>query len=232
MKDYIDRHGADCAAAAAATKVHGVTDKEEIKRFQTICAFLADNPTLLSWRGNKKPDPTTQAGIVQLATKFFGARSKQDWPAEPTTVPDEAVSIVMQAVYGYSAEQTARIKTEHQHAMSAENIVGSLLERYIASVMEPHGWVWCAGDFVKAVDFIKYQEAEGGWQPVQVKNRDNTENSSSAAIRNGTEIDKWFRSFSKKDTTNWEKFPEPEFRDKLSEDGFRKFLRDYLKRKP
>lgn len=229
MKDYIAKHGAKCIGAAKAEKV---TNEQEILRFQTVCAFLADNPALLSWRGNTKPDPTAQAGINQLAAKFFGSRSKQDWPGAPTTVPDEAVSIVMQAVYGYSEEQTQRIKTEHQHAMSAENIVGSLLERYIASVMEPHGWVWCAGDFVKAVDFIKYQAAEGGWQSVQVKNRDNTENSSSAAIRNGTEIDKWFRSFSKKDTTNWEKFPEPEFRDKLSEDGFRKFLRDYLKRKP
>lgn len=228
MKDYLARHGDDCAAAAQA---HGVTDQEQVRRFQTVCAFLNDNPALLSWRGKRKPDTTTQAGISLLAAKFFGARSRQDWPAEPTTVPDEAVSIVLQAVYGYPEVATARIKTEHQHAMSAENIVGALLERYIASVMEPYRWVWCAGDFVKAVDFIKFQPAEGGWQAVQVKNRNNTENSSSAAIRNGTGIDKWFRSFSRRDATNWNTFPEPEFRDRLSEDGFRKFLRDYLKRK-
>lgn len=230
MQNYVTKHGAKCVAAAAATKVHGVTERAEITRFQTVCAFLVDNPELISWRGKAKPDPITQEGINQLASKFFLARAKKDWPGAPTTVPDEAVSIVMQSVYNYSKTDTDRIKTEHQHAMSAENIVGSLLERYIASVMEPHGWVWCAGDFVKAVDFIKYQAAEGGWQSVQVKNRDNTENSSSSAIRNGTEIEKWFRSFSKKDETNWAQFPETEFQGKLSEKGFREFLRNYLKR--
>lgn len=228
MQDYITRHGAKCVAAAKAC---GMTDAQEILRLQTVCAFLTDNPDLLSWRGSNKPDPATQAGIDRLARKFFDTRSKQDWPGEPTTVPDEAVSIVMRAVYGYSKADTGRIKTEHQHAMSAENIVGSLLERYIASQLEPHGWIWCAGDFVKAVDFIKYRAAEGGWQPVQVKNRDNTENSSSAAIRNGTAIEKWFRSFSKHDATNWDEFPEPELRGRLSENGFRTFLKSYLNRK-
>lgn len=227
MGDYVVRHGAECVEAA---KRCGVADGQEIIRFQTVCAFLADNPALLSWRGHNKPNPATGEGINQLAAKFFGVRSKKAWPGEPTTVPDQAVSIVMQAVYGYSGEQTERIKTEHQHAMSAENIVGALLERYIASVMEPHGWVWCAGDFVKAIDFIKYQAATGRWQSVQVKNRDNTENSSSAAVRNGTVIGKWFRSFSRKDATNWGEFPEPEFRNLLSEAGFRRFLVDYLKR--
>ena len=68
---------------------------------------------------------------------------------------------------------------------------------------------------------------------MQVKNRDNTENSSSSAIRNGTEIQKWFRTFSKpsrnrSSNTNWENFPEAEFRDQLSEEGFLQFIRDYL----
>ncbi|WP_084386295.1 SinI family restriction endonuclease [Castellaniella caeni] len=227
MRRYVALYGTECVAAA---KRCGVEDPQEVVRFQTVCAFLADNPTLLSWRGNNKPDATESVGIVQLAEKFFGVRSKRTWPGEPSTVPDEAVSIVMQAVYGYSEGQTGRIKTEHQHAMSAENIVGALLERYIASVIEPHGWVWCAGDFVKAVDFIKYQAAEGQWLALQIKNRDNTENSSSAAIRHGTEIKKWFRSFSKKDATNWSAFPEPRFRNELGEDGFRRFLMGYLTR--
>ena len=226
MDEYLKKHGEMCRAAA---KECGIDDESELLKFQTICAFLADNPGLLSWRGKgEKPKPTTRWGIGQLAKKYFGARAKKDWPAEPTTVPDEAVSIVIRAVYGYTAAEAERIKAEHQHAMSAENIVGSLLERYIASVMEAHGWVWCAGDFVKAVDFVKQKADNAGWQAVQVKNRNNTENSSSAAIRQGTDIEKWFRSFAKKQATNWDKFPEPEFRGKLSEAGFRNFLRDYL----
>lgn len=80
--------------------------------------------------------------------------------------------------------------------MAAENMVGYLLELYISTALEEHGWIWCAGDFVRAVDFIK-RNSNGQWEAVQIKNRDNTENSSSSAIRNGKEIKKWFRSYSK-----------------------------------
>ena len=209
---------------------HEVTDESEIERFAKVCAFLSVNEAFLSWRGKSKPDPDSNEGIEKLADKFFPARNKKDWPSEPTTVPDEAVSIVMQVVYGYSEDETTRIKVEHQHSMSAENIVGALLERYIATVLEPHGWVWCAGDFVKAVDFIKYiEEDESPWTAVQVKNRDNTENSSSKAIRDGKPILKWFRTFAKTGRDNWDNFPEEEFRNKLSETGFREFVRNYLK---
>ena len=117
--------------------------------------------------------------------------------------------------------------------MSAENLVGALLERYIAQVLEPHGWIWCAGDFIRAIDFIKYNKSKGLWEAVQVKNRDNTENCSSSAIRHGTTIEKWFRTYSKPSkkratNTNWENFPEEEFRDQLSEEGFLQFIRNYL----
>lgn len=211
-----------------AANAYGVQDPLEIQRFATVCSFLRDNPELLSWRGILKPSPADQDGIRTLANRFFSSRYRQAWPAEPTTVPDDAVSLVMQAVYRYTPIQTERIKREHQHAMSAENIVGALLERYVATVLEPHGWVWCSGDFVKAVDFIKFQAHSRSWQAVQIKNRDNTENSSSAAIRNNTSIEKWFRTFSRTGADNWANFPEPEFREMLSEAGFRQFILAYL----
>lgn len=211
-----------------AANACGVQDGLEIQRFTHVCAFLRDNPDLLSWRGNSKPSPHTQDGIMILANRFFSFRYRQTWPAEPTTVPDEAVSLVMQCVYGYSHLQTEKIKREHQHSMSAENIVGALLERYVAAVLEPYGWVWCAGDFVKAVDFIKFHAHNNTWQAVQIKNRDNTENSSSSAIRINTSIEKWFRTFSRTGADNWANFPEPEFRGMLSEAGFHQFIRAYL----
>ena len=141
--------------------------------------------------------------------------------------------MILQQCCNFTEEQTEQIKVEHQLSMSAENLVGALLERYIAQVLEPHGWIWCAGDFVRAIDFIKYNQSTKLWEAVQVKNRDNTENSSSSAIRQGTTIEKWFRTYSKPSkkratNTNWENFPEEEFRDQLSEDGFLQFIRDYL----
>lgn len=203
-------------------------DKNEIKRFELICLFLRDHPDLLSWRGNNKPDVLTQNGINILAKKFFQAKNKNTLPAAPTTVPDEAVSIVMMSTYNYSSQEAERIKIEHQHSMSSENIVGTLLERYIAEILEPHGWVWCAGDFVRGVDFIKYNNQSNTWKAVQVKNRDNTENSSSSAIRAGTDTKKWFRIYSKTGKDNWNNFPEEEFNDILTEDGFQSFIRNYF----
>jgi hypothetical protein len=78
---------------------------------------------------------------------------------------------------------------------------------------------------VKAVDFVK-REGEK-WVALQVKNRDNSENSSSAAIRQGTDIKKWFRTFSRRPATNWDKFP-GDIATGLSEEGFQTFVRSYL----
>lgn len=196
--------------------------------FRVICAFLDENPDALSWRGKHKPELRTEDGYRQIAQKFFDAKSRRTLPAPPKTVPDEVVSIVMRVVYGYSEQQTEQIKVEHQHSMSAENIVGLLLERYISEVMEPYGWVWCAGDFVKAVDFIRYVGGDKPWRAVQVKNRSNTENSSSGAVRQGTEILKWYRTKASTGESNWEGFPEPDFVELLSEEDFRAYVADYL----
>ncbi len=197
--------------------------------FIEICRFLSDNPDRLSWRIKNKPKPslTDKNGLKALAKKFFDGFRRSDFPAQPGTVPDEMVSIVMQYVYGYSSEECERIKIEHQYSMCAENCVGSLLERYLDSVLREKGWYWCCGDFIKAIDFISKDENQK-WLVLQIKNRDNTENSSSSAIRNGTTIQKWFRSFSKKGGTNWENLPELMQGYQLSEDNFIAFVKQYL----
>lgn len=206
-------------------------EKTEVQKLEMVCKFLEAYPEFLSWRGKAKPDLSDESGIKKIAGKFLAARTKKDTPKEPATVPDEVVSIVMNVVYGYPLGDLERIKTEHKHSMSAENIVGVLLERYIASVIEGDGWVWCAGDFVKAIDFLFYDEKTKVWHALQVKNRDNTENSSSAAIRSGRSLDikKWFRTFAKTGKDNWTAFPiQQDALGSLSEDDFRAFVSQYL----
>ncbi|AHN23121.1 SinI family restriction endonuclease [Lysinibacillus varians] len=78
----------------------------------------------------------------------------------------------------------------HYLYMSAENMNGAILEEYLAEVLEPYGWIWCAGSTFRAIDFCYFGEKN---ILLQVKNKYNTENSSSSAIRNGTEIKKWQR---------------------------------------
>jgi hypothetical protein len=114
--------------------------------------------------------------------------------------------------------------------MGAENLVGDLLERYLASVLETRGWVWCSGALVKAADFIKPPTRPGeAWRLLQVKNRDNSENSSTSAIRAGTVIEKWHRTFSKRIGSNWGAFPDASLREHLSEDSFKEYVRNYLR---
>lgn len=72
--------------------------------------------------------------------------------------------------------------------MSAENILGLILEEYLYVNLRQFGWHCAWGETVKSVDFIH----ESG-RLLQIKNRSNSENSSSSAVRNGTEIEKWFR---------------------------------------
>jgi len=202
-------------------------EKGLTESFAQTCFFLADNPECISWKGKNMPSIDTEDGLTILAERYFSSYRKSDFPADPNTIPDEMVSIVMQKAYEYSSEQCEQIKIDHQHSMCAENCVGALLERYIDSVLRPQDWHWCCGNFVKAIDFIKKTD-NGIWIPVQIKNRNNTENSSSSAIRNGTIIQKWFRSFSKKKTTNWAKLPELMQGYELIEQGFTDFVTDYL----
>ena len=73
--------------------------------------------------------------------------------------------------------------------MSAENIQGNLLEEYIAQKVRPYGFIWCEGNVLRAIDFCNTD----GSLFLQIKNKSNTENSSSSNIREGTSIEKWYR---------------------------------------
>lgn len=206
-----------------------------VESFVQVCHFLYDNPERLSKTKPKKDKPEgaenveTLDGLKILARKYFNAYRKSDFPKSPTTIPDRMVSIVMIEAFDCSQERIAQVKLDHQYAMVAENCVGALLERYLDSVLRPYGWHWCCGSFVKAIDFIR-RDANGLWLPLQIKNRDSSENSSSKAIRNDTAIQKWFRSFSKKEDTNWGNLPPLMQGYDLSEEGFSDFVRGYLAR--
>ena len=64
------------------------------------------------------------------------------------------------------------------------------------------------------------------WTTLQIKNSDNTMNSSLKTVLENTTIMHWYRRHSKKGTHNWDEFPDAELRKKLSEDDFRKFALD------
>jgi hypothetical protein len=221
------------ASQVAVSIVQGEQEKTLVPGFVCMCEYLAEYPAVLSLRGKDKPSVMNEAGLMLLATSYFEGYRRSVFPKVPETVPDEMVSVIMREAYGYTDEECAKIKLEHQYSMCAENCVGNLLERYLDSKLRSKGWICCYGEFVKATDFIA-KTKEGGWQVLQIKNRDNSENSSGMAIREGTEIEKWFRTFSK-DTkrgrpsmTNWDGLPRLMQGAGLSEDGFKDFVVEYL----
>lgn len=199
-------------------------------RYATVVAFLVLNPEAASaLRGASSPPIGSTDYIKRQALGFYDSR-KPKAPKPPETIPDEMVSVILNEYFDIPISDLERVKKEHQLSMGAENMVGELLERYLASVLERHGWIWCSGAMVKAVDFVKPPLVSGGtWTMLQVKNRDNSENSSSSAIRNGTNIEKWHRTFSKRPGSNWAAFPDASMRPLLSEGAFAAFVRQYLK---
>jgi hypothetical protein len=191
--------------------------------------FLKEMPEMFSSRKKIKPDPREEKGQAEILELVRLAKSKPIRPSTPTTVPDHAVSVILGACYDIDEQRWEQIKLEHQYSMVAENLVGELLERYIDHISKKHnlGWIRAWGDIVKHVDFIK--KTDDGWMLLQIKNRDNSENSSSQSVRNGTNIIKWFRTFSRSGKTNWEKFPDPDFTNFASEHGFLKFIETILR---
>ena len=127
-----------------------------------------------------------------------------------STCSDPALAVIFKVAFDSNDEEIKTMELNHNLFMSAENIQGELLEEYIARNIEKYDWIWCSGNTLRAVDFCK----RDGSALLQIKNKDNTENSSSTAIRNGTEIKKWHRL----KTIKKDKIPIPSYRwDKLND---------------
>ena len=112
------------------------------------------------------------------------------------TIPDPMIDVILSARLPEADLDVMRIG--HRLSMSAENILGSILEEYIHTKILPHHWSCCWGNSIKAVDICSSNGVL-----YQIKNRSNSENSSSSAIRDGTDIHKWFRIDAKTGRTYW-----------------------------
>ena len=114
-------------------------------------------------------------------------------PNKQTTRPDDLVSIVLELVYEHKKSDRTLIQHQYNQQKQSEMMIGQLLELYIMKEGKDIGWAFTA-QCISGVDFIKNDSRK--WIPLQIKNSDNTENSSAKKIRDGTKIIKWFRRFS------------------------------------
>lgn len=126
---------------------------------------------------------------VQKYQRGYEGRASVRISNPPGTVADPVVEKIIAAKLDcLTEEDLERITYAHRLSMSAENILGLILEEYLAVNLKRFGWHCAWGETVKSVDFVH----EDG-RLLQVKNRSNSENSSSSTVRAGTVIEKWFR---------------------------------------
>lgn len=118
----------------------------------------------------------------------------------PSTVPDQAIDKILQVGLSSDLVHVHRIMFAHRLSMSAENILGLLLEEYLFERLSPHGWAMAWGETVKSVDFCNKEGVL-----LQIKNRSNTENSSSNKVRVGMPIEKWYRVNATTGHYEWDK---------------------------
>lgn len=148
---------------------------------------------------------------------------------------DEALINRVMAVTQVDKDTLKKYIDGHFLFMSAENKNGAILEEYLSIVLEKYGWIWCAGSTYRAIDFCFLEETT---VLLQVKNKYNTENSSSSNIRTGTAIKKWNRLNRPRKKTgydkpvpNWESLHEivnanDALKKLLNEERYLKFIRE------
>lgn len=171
------------------------------------------------------------SAIRKWLLKYKGGkdgRASQRASNPPGTVSDPIIEKIIGArISELTKDDLNKINYAHRLGMSAENILGLILEEYLADNLESRGWHCAWGETVKSVDFVH----EDG-RLLQIKNRSNSENSSSSAVRNGTQIEKWFRIKADRIEYMWASLNEICGTTALSEDSFVRFVQTTLTSNP
>jgi hypothetical protein len=202
-----------------------------------LTTALSDKRNLPSLRYPKKINGVEQEiplkdYIKKWVSKFlngYNGRPSVKTGNKSATFSDPIIKLGMSyRLPDLSDEDLVKIVEGHSIQMSLENLVGELLEEYLSIELGKLGWYCCWGSSIDAVDFCN----EDG-DLLQVKNSDNSENSSSSRVRNGTEIKKWYRRKStKKETFCWDKIIDIVGECDLSELGFREFVKLVMESNP
>lgn len=147
---------------------------------------------------------------------------KSDIPTRPDPMIEKIISARLDNL---KKDDLKRIIDAHRLAMSAENVLGRLLEEFLAEKLLNYGWYYCWGECILHVDFCK---DDGSL--LQVKNRSNSENSSSSKVRINKPIDKWYRIDAKSGKTQWLKLKEKCGIEINSEEKFEDEFRNFIEK--
>ena len=186
------------------------------KPYLNLLKFLASYPEFrVNLRGNNPAEFGSPPYIEKTAQMFALGRTITP-PINSGKSTDTLLGILFQQMNQSSEVEAQEAIKMHGDFMVLENKVGKILEHYLATKLEPTGWIWCSGDFVEKIDFVKV--GSSNFSVLQVKNKDVTENSSSTRGRG--DVPKWARLKGKKAVPDWENFPDEKARDLISEKDF------------
>ena len=179
--------------------------------------------------------------IKKLKEYFSNARPGNKKKRKPSkTQNDEVLWEFIKSKHDLSDDQVKEYSKFHKLAMTYETILGSFLEEFVYLNLKDLGWIWCSGNIIQDIDFIKKTKDEENtkynWVSLQIKTSDNTENAPASRVRDGTSILKWYRRFSKDSTKdNWgeliklvsENNEEIEkiIKEKLTDEKYKEFLK-------
>lgn len=175
--------------------------------------------------------PTREGLLEAWLRKYeagYNGRISQRASNLPGTISDPIVDTIIQARFPrLTPMDVSRIRYGHRLGMSAENILGLLLEEYLANGLAEFGWHCCWGETLRSIDFVSED-----LHLLQIKNRSNSENSSSSRVRARTRIKKWFRVNALNGTYNWDELNRVNRTVKFSEDDFVAFVQATLRSNP
>ena len=182
---------------------------------------LSDFQTALEFGNSSDKDAGLRKGSEeQLWRRFINDRNKELELDPPTTNPDQAVINILYA-NGIYQDQLNNYQFRTGLTRQAQNMVGDLLERFLYRNLKD--WIWCSGAIVPKIDFLKKTPDE--WIKLQIKNGSSSENSSSKAIRDNTDILMWYRVNNRNKTTNWSSLHNIVGYDtNLNEQAFQKYI--------
>jgi hypothetical protein len=196
-----------------------------------VCALK--NPPFLPILKKGKQVVTDFEDYIDLWSKKY-VKGYKNRPSQrkgnpPSTIPDTVVTHIYAILHkGLDKVKVDFAASAHTNMMTIENIVGDILEEFLSIKLKEKGWFCCWGTTVRSVDFC---HKDGTL--LQIKTSDNSENSSSSAVRNGTDIKKWCRRKSKGyEQYYWEELQKLTGDPSLNEFEFRKFINQILSSNP
>lgn len=184
-------------------------------------------PDMNKKRKKKLSEDECVRAWVKKFSDGYENRISQHSSKPPATKADTAVTHIIKKVTNCKEEDANKIIFAHRLGMSAENILGLLLEEFLFKKLSKAGWVMAWGSTISHVDFCNANA-----DVLQIKNRDNSENSSSKTVRDGEVIFLWVRGNSKTGETNWAQLKTllqlPQTVTGLNEKNFEKYIEKIL----